>query len=230
MQKEIIKPGKLFPAADVRRDEFDADNQRILLADETVDIVFLGDSITEGWDVRREFFDLGNAVNRGISGDIIDVMEKRLAADVLQLKPRVAVINGGVNNMIPFFEMKEADFPAAIQEVLTTFVRAYEGIFAACRQAGQRIVASTITPLAETPSSPETQARKETAVRMNRQLLELCARYGIPCVDYHTPMAALDGVSVQPGLTRDGIHPNEAGYARMARAIRPVLTAMLARD
>lgn len=75
-----------------------------------MDIVFIGDSITEGWDVRREFGDLGNTVNRGISGDVIDIIEKRFAADVLQLKPRVAVINGGVNNTFPFLRLRQRHF------------------------------------------------------------------------------------------------------------------------
>ena len=47
MKREILKPGKLFPPADLRRDEFDADNERLLMAEEAVDIVFIGDSITE---------------------------------------------------------------------------------------------------------------------------------------------------------------------------------------
>lgn len=65
---------------------------------------------------------------------------------------------------------------------------------------------------------------------MNAELLGLCARHGVPCVDYHTPLAAADGLTVQPGITRDGVHPNEIGYTRMARVIRPVLTAMLTKD
>lgn len=125
MKREILKPGMLFPPADLRRDEFDADNERLLMAEEALDIVFIGDSITEGWDVRQAFADLGKAVNRGISGDVIDIIEKRFAADVLQLKPKVAVINGGVNNTFPFFETAAEALPPAIEEVVSTFVRSY---------------------------------------------------------------------------------------------------------
>ncbi len=228
MKREILKPGMLFPPADLRRDEFDADNERLLMAEEALDIVFIGDSITEGWDVRQEFADLGKAVNRGISGDVIDIIEKRFAADVLQLKPKVAVINGGVNNTFPFFETAAEALPPAIEEVVSTFVRSYEAMFAACRQAGQRVIASTITPLAEQPS-PGATARKATVARMNQELLQLCVRYGVPCADYHTALAEFDGLTAQPCITLDGVHPNASGYARMARVIRPILTAFLAR-
>ena len=227
MKREILKPGKLSPPADLRRDEFDADNERILTLKEAVDIVFIGDSITEGWNVRQVFAGFGNVVNRGISGDVIDVIEKRFAADVLQLKPRVAVIHGGVNNTFAFFETAAADMPAAIEKAVDTFVRSYEAIFEACRQAKQRIIACTITPLAEQPSSGAA-ARKETVARMNGELFRLCDRYGVPCADYHTPLAEFDGLTAQPCLTYDGLHPNDAGYARMGRVIRPILTAALA--
>lgn len=226
MGKEILKPGKLSPPADLRRDEFDAENERILTAGEAVDIVFIGDSITEGWNVRQAFANFGNVVNRGISGDVIDIIEKRFAADVLQLKPRAAVIHGGVNNTFPFFETEEAALPAAIEEATETFVRSYEAMFKACRQAGQRVIACTITPLAEQPS-PGAAARKQAAARMNGELLRLCGRYGVPCADYHTPLAEFDGLTAQPCLTYDGLHPNDSGYARMDRVIRPILTAAL---
>lgn len=229
MKSEILKPGRLFPPADLRRDEFDADNERLLTAEETVDIVFIGDSITEGWDVRHAFADLGNAVNRGISGDVIDIIEKRFAADVLQLRPKVAVINGGVNNTVSFFETLPEALPAAAEEAVNTFVHSYEAILAACRRAGQRVIASTITPLAEQPSSGA-QARKEAVARMNAQLLQLCIRHGVPCADYHTALAEFDGLTAQPCITHDGVHPNASGYTRMARVLRPILTAMLVKE
>ena len=182
MKREILKPGKLSPPADLRRDEFDADNERILTLKEAVHIVFIGVSITEGWNVRQAFAGFGNVVNRGISGDVIDIIEKRLAADVLQLKPRTAVIHGGVNNTFSFFETAEEDMPAAIEKAMDTFVRSYEAIFEACRQAKQRVIACTITPLAEQPSSGAA-ARKETVARMNGELFRLCSHYGVPCAD-----------------------------------------------
>lgn len=226
MKKGILKPGKLSPLADLRRDQFNEDNERILTTGETVDIVFIGDSITEGWNVSQVFAEFGNVVNRGISGDVIDIIEKRFAADVLQLKPRVAVIHGGVNNTFPFFETAEGDMPAAIEKAVDTFVRSYEAIFEACRRAGQRVIACTITPLAEQPS-PGAAARKRTAAQMNEELLRLCRLYGVPCADYHTPMVEFDGLTAQPCLTYDGLHPNNDGYARMDRVIRPILTAAL---
>lgn len=136
MEKTIIKPGKLSYPADLRREEFDADNEKLIVGGKKVAVVFIGDSITEGWNVGPAFADFGLVVNRGIGGDVIDIIEKRFAADVLQLEPEVAVIHGGINNTFPFFEKSEDEMPAAIEEAMRVFIDSYEKIFAACRERG----------------------------------------------------------------------------------------------
>ena len=226
MVKAIIKPGKLSPPADLRREEFDADNERILLANEKVDIVFIGDSITEGWNVRVAFANFGNVYNRGISGDVIHIIEKRFEADALQLKPRVIVVHGGINNTFPFFEATEETLPALIEEAYQTFVASYRRIFEMCRIRDQKVIACAMTPLSEAPSLGA-QARKEAVVRMNKALQELCLEHKVPFADYHTPLAEVDGMTAQQGKTHDGLHPNDNGYCRMDRIIRAILAAYL---
>ena len=225
---EILKPGKLSPPADLRREEFDEENEQIIRSQEKVAIVFIGDSITEGWNVRNAFASFGLTVNRGISGDVLDIIEKRFAADALQLHPEVVVIHGGVNNTFPFFETLESELPQAIEHAVSVFTNSYEKIFRACRKTGQKVVACAITPLAEQPSIGAT-ARKETVVRMNEELQMLCQKYNVPFADYHTPLAEYDGKTAQPCLTYDGLHPNDAGYCRMDRVIRPILMAFFSR-
>lgn len=224
---EILKPGKLSPPADLRRDDFDADNERILTSKQKVDIVFIGDSITEGWNVSNAFSDIGYTVNRGISGDVIHIIEKRFAADALQLNPEIIVILGGVNNTFPFFEATPENIDELIANTIEEFTAAYKKIFEACRAAGQMIVACAITPLAEQPSLGA-NARKETIVRFNTILESLCNEYGYPFADYHTPLAEFDGKTAQPCITYDGLHPNDSGYIRMDKVIRPILKAYFA--
>ena len=63
-------------------------------------IVFLGDSITQGWnDDFRGFFGGLNVVNRGISGDTSRGLLLRLPGDVLDLNPRAVVIMVGANDL-----------------------------------------------------------------------------------------------------------------------------------
>lgn len=220
----IVKPGKLSPPADIRRDEFDADNERIIISGEKIDIVFIGDSITEGWNVKEAFKSIGNTINRGISGDVINIIEKRFEADALQLHPEVIVVLGGINNTFPFFEAKPDEMPLVIENALEEFSVAYRKIFEACKEKNIDLIACALTPLAEQPSVGAL-TRKETVLKFNSIIAELCEEFNCPFADYHTPLAEFDGKTAQPCITYDGLHPNDYGYSRMDRVIRPILKA-----
>ena len=63
-------------------------------------IVFIGDSITEGWsDFSPEFFQQNNFVNRGISGQTTPQMLIRFKPDAVRLDPKMIVINAGTNDI-----------------------------------------------------------------------------------------------------------------------------------
>ena len=75
------------------------DNAELLKAKAPVDIVFMGDSITEGWlDKRPAFFKPGR-VDRGISGQTTSQMVLRMMSDVVALRPRLVHILGGANDI-----------------------------------------------------------------------------------------------------------------------------------
>lgn len=62
-------------------------------------VVFLGDSITQGWNsLARDFPDL-HVANRGIGGDTTRGVLYRLKADVLSLKPKAVVLLIGTNDL-----------------------------------------------------------------------------------------------------------------------------------
>ena len=61
-------------------------------------VVFLGDSITDGWKIA-EYFPGKPYINRGISGQTTPQMLIRFRPDVIALKPRVVVILAGTNDI-----------------------------------------------------------------------------------------------------------------------------------
>ena len=95
----IIKPPLFGTAADACRMFFDYGNDQLVNGHFPVDVVFIGDSITHMWEVQSYFGHLGHIVNRGISGDVAEIMIKRLEADAVQLKPRICVSLIGINNI-----------------------------------------------------------------------------------------------------------------------------------
>ncbi len=95
-----IKPGRYKKPvdADARRDEFDLKNGEVLYSGKPVDIIFAGDSITHFMDENLYYSKFGLVLNRGIGGDVADILAWRFRADVTQLKPRLCIVLVGVNN------------------------------------------------------------------------------------------------------------------------------------
>lgn len=65
------------------------------------DVVFMGNSITDGWyRFRPDFFTSHNFAGRGISGQVTSQMLCRFKSDVIDLHPKAVVICGGVNDLV----------------------------------------------------------------------------------------------------------------------------------
>ena len=64
-------------------------------------VVFMGDSITEGWhfDAPGGVFAAKPYINRGISGQTTPQMVLRFHQDVIALQPKVVVILAGTNDI-----------------------------------------------------------------------------------------------------------------------------------
>ena len=62
-------------------------------------VVFLGDSITDGWRLNEYYGSERDFVNRGISGQITGEMLGRMKADVIDLKPRLVLVLAGINDI-----------------------------------------------------------------------------------------------------------------------------------
>ena len=63
-------------------------------------VIFLGNSITEGWvNIHPEFFKENGYVGRGISGQTSYQFLLRFREDVINLKPKLVIINAGTNDI-----------------------------------------------------------------------------------------------------------------------------------
>lgn len=213
-----IRPG-LFAipaAADSRRGVFDYHNEALIAAGTPIDAVFIGDSITDMWalDAFFEGAHGGMVVNRGIGGARTTFVRRRLAADVLQLQPRLAVIKIGVNNTwdLDIWDTALRRTPEAIEEEIVADIAA---MVAQAREAGIATALCSILPT-DVPFNTNTAVRNTLIVRVNSRLREVAARYGATYVDYHAHLVDADGLTIKPGLADDGLHPHVVGYEIMA--------------
>ena len=168
-------------------------------------VVFMGNSITEGW--ARHYpamFEGKPYVNRGISGQTTPQMLVRFRQDVVALKPAVVVILGGTNDIAgntgpSSLEMIE-DNIASMTEV--------------AKANGIRVVLASVLPVFDYPwKRGITPAPKIDS--LNTWMKMYAARAGAVYLDYHTAMTD-DQRGLRADLGSDGVHPNAAGYAIMA--------------
>jgi lysophospholipase L1-like esterase len=167
-------------------------------------VVFMGDSITEGWIYADpQFFARHGYVDRGISGQSSSQMVARFENDVVSLHPRVVHIMTGTN------DIGGATGPITEDESIDN-VRAMLDM---ARANGIRVVLAAIPPMSRLLPRPEFNLRP--VVRsLNARLRQLAAERGIIFVDYYTPLAMTDG-AFDPRYANDGVHPTRVGYAIM---------------
>ena len=179
-------------------------------------VVFIGDSITDGWGRRtNDFFPGRPYVNRGISGQTTPQMLVRFRADVVALDPAVVVILAGIN------DIAENTGP-------TTMGAIEDNLASMCDIAtanGIRVVLSSVTPAIDFPwrrgMDPAPKVRT-----LNAWIKQYAASHGYTYLDYYTALADAEG-GMKAGLANDGVHPTPEGYAIMAPLAEQAIAAAL---
>jgi len=166
-------------------------------------VVFMGDSVTEGWHLD-ESFPGKPYINRGISGQTTPQMLVRFRQDVIALQPKVVVILAGTN------DIAGNTGPATLEEIEDNLASMADLAHA----NGIRVVLCSILPAVDYPWQPGlTPAPKIDTI--NTWLKAYAADHGYVYVDFHSAMKD-EREGLPKSLSRDGVHPLPAGYAVMA--------------
>jgi len=162
-------------------------------------VVFLGDSITDGWRLN-EYFSGRDFINRGISGQTTIQMLGRFLEDVAYLHPKAMVVLGGTN------DLARGIAPQAIEDTLTM-------IGELAKDRGIKPVFASVMPV----SAEVAKVRPTASIQqINRWLQDYCKREGFVYLDYYTALADAAG-QLPADLSDDGLHPNARGYSVMSR-------------
>lgn len=177
-------------------------------------VVFLGDSITDGWELNQ-YFPGKPYLNRGISGQITGQMVGRMKEDVIDLQPSVLVVLAGTNDLargVPSDTIKNN------LSMIGTLAAAH----------GITPVFASILPVSDhhkdkDPNYERTRFRPPSEIlALNRWIEEMCQQKGFFYLDYHTAMVGADG-ELRADLADDGLHPNSEGYKIMAPLAQAVI-------
>jgi lysophospholipase L1-like esterase len=181
-------------------------------------VVFMGDSITEGWiNAHPDFFTKHGYVDRGISGQSSSQMLVRFYADVVRLRPEAVHIMAGTN------DIGGATGPITEDEAVDN-VRAMLDM---ARANKIKVVLASIPPMSRLLPRPEFNLRPQV-LSLNMRLKALAAERGVTFVDYYTPLAAPDG-AFDPKYANDGVHPTYVGYSVMEPLVEAALSRALAK-
>ncbi len=168
-------------------------------------VVFLGDSITDGWKLD-EYFPNQPYVNRGISGQTTPQMLVRMLPDVIALAPRVMVVLAGTN------DIAGNTGPQSLDDI----ERNYQALAELARQHQVRVVFASVLPVHDQGRTPQTPRRSPEKIRaLNDWLQQYCAQNRLVYLDYYSHLVGADG-RLRTELAADGLHPNADGYKIMA--------------
>jgi lysophospholipase L1-like esterase len=177
-------------------------------------VVFMGDSITQGWNLDQSF-PSKPYVNRGISGQTTPQMVLRFHQDVVNLKPKVVVILAGVN------DIAGNTGPMALEDTENNLATMAE-IATANRI---RVVFCSVLPAYDFSWSPGQHPAAKIA-ELNNWLKAYSMSNGYAYVDYYTPMKDERG-GLPATLSHDGVHPNPSGYIIMAPLVEAAIQKAL---
>lgn len=219
MEHSQIKPGFFarVAAADQERMNYDARNGQLLARGLHPDLLFIGDSITQYWDVNLHFGRPGVLViNRGIAGDVPEIVYKRFVADVLQLQPRICVCLVGIN-----VAMDLQSLPDTQESQYIVRDRILDGLRKIIALSMENKLNLYVGSLTSTCCPVEAfDARRNAVVPLvNEQLRPCCEAAGVRYVDYEAALYDPRRGTIRAEYTRDGLHPNAAGYAVMAQVL-----------
>ena len=178
-------------------------------------VVFLGDSLTEMYDLPAHYPDF-DVYNRGISGDTTDHMLERLESNVIALHPDVVVFLGGCNDIrhgTPVSEVIE-NISQIIGELKTAL-------------PDTPVIVQSLYPLNTNvggvfKNSPG-EATVEKLQDANAQIEQLCADMGVTFVNIYPLLADETGNIKLDYVLPDGLHIKPATYGIVTETLTPVI-------
>jgi len=181
-------------------------------------VVFYGNSITDSWaPLFATLFPGKPYVGRGISGQTTPQMLVRFRQDVIDLKPAVVVILAGTNDIA-------GNTGPSTLEMIEDNLKSMTEL---AQRNGIKVVLSSVLPVYDYPWRPGLEPAPKI-VALNAWMKQYAQSVGAVYLDYWTALAdARQGMRAE--YSRDGVHPNEAGYRVMVPLVERAIAEALRR-
>lgn len=169
-----------------------------------IDVVFLGDSLTEGYDVKT-FYPSLTVVNRGISGDTTVGLEKRLQVSAYDANPKVISMLIGANNF-------------------DTMLDNYETIVSKLKEnlPQTKVILCSLTSMTGDWAKNNAKARQN-----NVEIEKIAAKYGYVYADLYNALLDPNTKELKQEYSVDGGHLTKDGYTVVTNTLTPLITDLL---
>lgn len=180
-------------------------------------VVFIGNSITEGWVRQRpNFFKDNNYIGRGIGGQTSPQLLSRFRQDVINLKPKAVVINIGTNDIAENTGTYDPNFTLDNIKSMAELAKANKII----------VILSSVTPGEKYSWNPKIKDAPEKIKALNREIEAYAKANKFAYIDYFSAMCDENGI-MRSNLGEDGIHPNVEGYIIMESIAKKVIDKVM---
>jgi beta-glucosidase len=181
------------------------------------DIVFIGDSITQGWEVNgtnvwERYYGNRKCLNLGVGGDRTQHVIWRFENGQLDgLDPKAAVLLIGTNN-----SNRDDNSEAEI----------LEGVLAVVKQIRERLPDTRLLVVGIFPRGQTFSAQRGKVLQVNQALAKVADGKMIYYIDFGSDLIEPDG-SLSRDIMPDYLHLSERGYAIWAAAMEPILQELI---
>lgn len=185
---------------------YHADDERLeALPPDPARVVFLGDSITDRWDLAKSF--PGKPyVNRGIGGQTTPQMLVRTFPDVIDLRPAAVIVLAGTNDIAG----------NTGPETLEMVEENIQAIASLAASHGVKVILSTLTPISDYTAHKQSIRRPPSDIlKLNEWIRGYAQQSHLYLADYYPATVDEHGM-FREGYSDDGLHPDDKGYSLMA--------------
>lgn len=180
------------------------------LAPQVNRVVFIGDSITEPWNLNG-YFTGKPYVNRGMIGQTTFQLLLRFHQSVVELHPRTVVILAGIN------EVGGNARQVSISEIESNYLAMAE----IAKSNGIKVVFCSLLPIHNYFPNRKVKIEnysRDSIFALNWWLRDYCLKSGAVYADYFSAMTDTRGF-MRRDLSNDGLHPNPGGYKVMTSVL-----------
>lgn len=175
------------------------------------DIVFLGNSITDGGEFQ-ELLNMPNVKNRGISSDVISGVEKR-TAQVMLGKPKKLFLLIGINDV---------SHNLTVKQLATRYERLVKNI--RMLSPSTEVYLQSVMPVNNDFKRYKSLVGKEKTIKaFNKEIERIAKANGCTFIDLTPALADPSTGKLRRNFTNDGLHLTGAGYKAWMNVVKPYI-------